>query len=243
MINGMYKILENKPLTKDVYKMILAGDTRAITAAGQFVNIKLTGLYLRRPISICDWTDDTVTIIYKVVGVGTEQMSDLQPGEELEMLIALGNGYDLEKSGDHPLLVGGGVGVPPMYGLAKLLRKQGKDVTVILGFNTADEVFYKDEFEAIGAKVLVSTVDGSMGVKGFATKCMEGLTYTHYYCCGPKPMLKAVWDAAATQGQLSFEERMGCGFGACMGCTCQTKNGAKRICKDGPVLESEEVIW
>ncbi|MBE6948578.1 MAG: dihydroorotate dehydrogenase electron transfer subunit [Ruminococcaceae bacterium] len=243
MTDKTYKILENTPLTSDVYKMILEGDTSAIKAAGQFVNIKLTAKFLRRPISICDWNDTTITIIYKVVGEGTDQMSKMEVGDTLEVLVGLGNGYNLEKSGDKPVLLGGGVGVPPLYGLAKLLRKQNKEVTVILGFNTASEIFYKNEFEALGAKVFVTTVDGSMGVQGFATKCLEGLDYTYYYTCGPKPMLKAVYDAANTAGQLSFEERMGCGFGACMGCTCKTKSGNKRICKEGPVLESEDVIW
>lgn len=243
MTDKVYMIRENVALTKDVYKMVLEGDTSDIKAAGQFLNIKLTGRYLRRPVSICDWNDSEITIIYKVVGEGTEQMSRMQTGEKLDVLVGLGNGYNLEKSGDRPVLLGGGVGVPPLYGLARLLRSEGKEVTVILGFNTADEVFYKDEFEELGVRVLVTTVDGSMGVKGFATKCLADLDYTYYYSCGPKPMLKAVYDAAATGGQLSFEERMGCGFGACMGCTCKTKSGNRRICKEGPVLESEDVIW
>ena len=236
-----FEIISNTPLTRDVFEMILKGETGDIGYPGQFVNISLPGLYLRRPISICDWTEDNLTLVYKVVGKGTDVMSKMQPGEKLEILSGLGNGYrwgNVEK----PLLIGGGVGVPPLYGLAKRLAAENKDVTVILGFNTKDEVFYKDEFEKLGAKVFVTTVDGSMGVKGFATACMDDIDYDYYYCCGPKPMLKAVWSAAKTPGQLSFEERMGCGFGACMGCTCKTKNGNKRICKEGPVLESKEVI-
>lgn len=243
MQDNKYTIRENIPLTKDVFKMILEGDTSRITAPGQFINIKLTGKYLRRPISICDWDEHQITIVYKVVGEGSEQLSQMKTGQQFDVLVGLGNGYDLNKSGDRPVLIGGGVGVPPLYGLARCLCSQGKIVTVILGFNTASEVFYKAEFEALGAKVYVTTVDGSMGTKGFATKYLEELNYTYYYSCGPKPMLKAVYDAAKTSGQLSFEERMGCGFGACMGCTCKTKSGNKRICKEGPVLESEDVIW
>lgn len=223
--------------------MRLAGDTSDITAPGQFVNIKLDGLFLRRPISVCDSEDGTLTLIYKVVGKGTEQMSKMPVGERLDILTGLGNGYDTEKSGNAPLLVGGGVGVPPLYMLAKKLIGEGKQVKVILGFNTADEVFYKDEFAALGATVTVATVDGSMGVKGFVTDAMAGMDYTYFYTCGPEPMLKALYKASETSGQMSFEERMGCGFGACMGCSCKTVTGNKRICKEGPVLEKEDVIW
>lgn len=242
MKQGLFEIIENKPITKSVMKMVLRGDCSAITRAGQFINIKLDGLYLRRPISVCDCDGDTVTIIYKVVGKGTEQMSKMTVGQ-LDVLSGLGNGYDLEKSGGAPLLIGGGVGVPPLYLLAKRLREQGKRVTVILGFNTADEIFYKDEFEALGCEVRVATADGSVGVKGFVTDAMDEIEYTHVYTCGPEPMLKAVYNKITTSGQFSFEERMGCGFGACMGCTCETLTGYKRICRDGPVLFKEEIKW
>lgn len=242
MKQGLFTIETNKPLTDNVYLMKLRGDVSDITASGQFINIKLDGLYLRRPISVCDRDDDSVTIIYKVVGKGTEQMSAMQSGV-LDVLTGLGNGYDTTKSGDRPLLVGGGVGVPPLYMLAKQLIAEGKEVSVILGFNTASEVFYKDEFEAIGAKVYVTTVDGSLGIKGFVTDALADIDYTYVYTCGPEPMLKALYRSINTSGQFSFEERMGCGFGACMGCSCKTITGYKRICKDGPVLEKEEILW
>ena len=241
MKKSLFKIVSNAPLTKDVYKMVLFGDTSDITATGQFVNIALDGLYLRRPISVCDYDDKTLTLIYRVVGKGTEQMSKMTDGE-LDILTGLGNGYDLSVCGDTPLLIGGGVGVPPLYKLCKELIKKGAKVKVILGFNKAEEVFYKDEFEALGAEVTVTTVDGSMGVKGFVTNALPE-NYSYVYTCGPEPMLKAVYNSITTSGQFSFEERMGCGFGACMGCSCKTKYGNKRICKDGPVLTKEEIIW
>ncbi|MBR6736610.1 MAG: dihydroorotate dehydrogenase electron transfer subunit [Oscillospiraceae bacterium] len=242
MKQGIFKIAENIPLTKDVYKMTLCGDVSAITAPGQFINIKLDGLYLRRPISVFDCSNDSVTIIYKVVGRGTKQMKDMKSGS-LDVLIGLGNGYDTSVSGDRPLLLGGGVGVPPLYMLAKKLTAEGKDVTVILGFNKCDEIFCEEDFKALGCKVIVATADGSYGVKGFVTDAMAGVDYTHFYTCGPEPMLKAVYKAANTSGQLSFEERMGCGFGACMGCSCKTITGYKRICKEGPVMRKEEILW
>ncbi len=237
-----FTIIENKRLAKDVYRMILSGDTSAIKNAGEFVNIRLDGFYLRRPISVCDVEGDKLTLIYKVVGKGTEVMSDMAQGTELMLLTGLGNGYDLSLSGDSPLLVGGGVGVPPMYLLAKRLLAQGKRVSVVLGFNTADEVFYEDEFKALGCDVTVTTVDGSRGVKGFVTDALPE-SYSYFYTCGPMPMFKALNKAVKTSGQFSFEERMGCGFGACMGCSCKTLTGNKRICKDGPVLKKEEIIW
>ena len=242
MKQSFFEITENRPLTKDVFRMTLRGDTSDVTATGQFVNIKLDGLYLRRPISVCDWDAETLTIIYKVVGKGTEAMRRMQSGR-LDVLTGLGNGYDQSRAGDRPLLLGGGVGVPPMYALCKQLIAMGKKVSVILGFNTKDEIFYEEEFRALGADVTVTTVDGSYGVKGFVTDAMKALDYTYFYTCGPEPMLKAVYAASTTSGQFSFEERMGCGFGACMGCSCKTKYGNKRICRDGPVLEKEEIIW
>lgn len=239
---NIYKVLSNTALTKDVYKMILAGDTQYITAPGQFINIKLDGKFLRRPISVCDYDEKSITIIYKVVGEGTAQMKNIQLGESLDILTGLGNGYDISKS-SKPLLIGGGVGVPPMYNLAKTLIADGQKPTVVLGFNTASEVFYEKEFKALGADTYVTTVDGSYGIKGFVTDAMADLDYDYFYTCGPLPMFKAVYNATETSGQFSFEERMGCGFGACMGCSCKTKYGNKRICKDGPVLVKEEIIW
>ena len=242
MKQSLFQITENTHLTDNVMRMRLQGDTSAITASGQFINIKLDGLFLRRPISVCDCEGDTVTIIYKVVGKGTEQMSKMTSGT-LDILTGLGNGYNTSLSGEKPLLIGGGVGVPPMYLLAKKLIGEGKDVSVILGFNTKNEVFYDEEFKALGCKVGVTTVDGSHGTKGFVTALMENTDYTYTFCCGPEPMLKAVFNTSKTSGQYSFEERMGCGFGACMGCSCKTITGYKRICKEGPVLCKEEILW
>ena len=243
MKQGIFTIISNEALTDTVYKMVLSGDTSAITASGQFVNIQLAGKFLRRPISVCDYDSQTLTIVYKVVGKGTQQMSAMKSGEKLDILTGLGNGYDLSLSGDKPVLLGGGVGVPPMYNLAKKLIALGKDVTVILGFNTKSEVFYEEEFKALGCNVIVATADGSHGVKGFATTPLAELNYTYFYTCGPEPMLKAVYKATSTSGQMSFEERMGCGFGACMGCSCKTLTGYKRICKEGPVMKKEEILW
>ena len=243
MKQGIFEIMENTALTESVFKMVLRGDVSDITAPGQFVNIQLDGLFLRRPISVCDLGENTLTIIYKAVGKGTEQMSRMQPGGKLDVLTGLGNGYDLTVAGKRPVLLGGGVGVPPMYLLAKQLLAQGKKVTVILGFNTESEIFYEKEFMALGADVIVTTVDGSRGIKGFVTDALKMLDYTYFYTCGPEPMLKAVYKASVTSGQMSFEKRMGCGFGACMGCSCKTLTGYKRICKEGPVMRKEEIAW
>lgn len=242
MKQALFTVKENFSLTQTVYKMTLCGDCSDITAPGQFVNIKIDGLFLRRPISVCDREGDTLTIIYKVVGKGTDIMSKMISGTVLDVLTGLGNGYDLSLCGESPLLLGGGVGVPPMYLLAKELRNMGKNVSVILGFNTKSEVFYENEFKALGCNVTVTTADGTYGTKGFVTDAMPE-TYTYFCCCGPEPMLKAVYKATNTSGQFSFEERMGCGFGACMGCSCKTITGYKRICKDGPVLKKEEILW
>ena len=235
-------ITENTSLTKDVYRMRLTGDVSAVAAPGQFVNIRLDGLFLRRPISVYDRDGDSVTIIYKVVGKGTEQLCKMSPGETLNVLTGLGNGYDTSLSGDKPLLLGGGVGVPPLYLLAKQLIAQGKKVRAVLGFNTAEEVFGEAEFKALGCAVTVTTADGSSGVKGFVTDALPE-SYSYFYTCGPEPMLRAVYRATKTAGQFSFEERMGCGFGACMGCSCKTITGFKRICKEGPVLRKEEILF
>ncbi len=242
MKQTIFTITENIPLTANVYRMVLQGDTADITP-GQFVNIKLEGLYLRRPISVCDLQGDKLTIIYKVVGKGTDVMSRMTAGDTLDVLTGLGNGYDLSLSGDKPVLLGGGVGVPPMYLLAKKLLEQGREVSVILGFNTASEVFYEQEFAALGCNVTVTTVDGSYGTKGFVTDVLKEMDYSYFYTCGPEPMLKAVYKTSVTSGQMSFEKRMGCGFGACMGCSCKTITGYKRICKEGPVMKKEEILW
>ena len=242
MKQGFFEITENVPLTENVYKMVLRGDVSAITAPGQFVNIQLDGLYLRRPISVCDVSGDCLTIIYKVVGKGTAKLSKMQSGS-LDLLTGLGNGYDLSCAGDRPVLLGGGVGVPPMYLLAKRLLAEGKQVQVILGFNTQKEVFYEKEFRELGAQVTVTTVDGSYGTQGFVIDVLKDMDYTYFYTCGPEPMLKAVYRASQTSGQMSFEKRMGCGFGACMGCSCKTITGYKRICKEGPVMRKEEILW
>ena len=242
MKQSIFTIISNEALTRDVYKMVLAGDTSHVTNCGQFVNIQLAGMFLRRPISVCDYDEKTLTIIYKVVGKGTEAMSAMVPGQTLDILTGLGNGYDITLSGDAPVLLGGGVGVPPMYNLAKKLMAEGKKVSVILGFNTQSEIFYEEQFKALGCDVTVTTVDGSYGTKGFVTDALPE-TYTYFYTCGPEPMLKAVYKATSTSGQMSFEERMGCGFGACMGCSCKTLTGYKRICKEGPVMKKEEILW
>jgi len=243
MTQGIYKVLYNFELAPSVFRMVLEGDTSALLAPGQFVNVKLEGKFLRRPISVCDYDKNTITIIFKVVGEGTDQMSKMVAGDEVDLLVGLGNGFNPEKGGDKPLLIGGGVGIPPLYGLCKELIALGKKPTVILGFNTKEEIFYDKVFELLGAKVIVTTVDGSYGVKGFVTNAMEDIDYDYFFTCGPMPMFKAIESVAKTSGQYSFEERMGCGFGACMGCSCKTKYGNKRICKDGPVLYREEIIW
>ena len=236
-------VTENTPLTSNVYKMVLKGDVSEVTRPGQFINIKLDGFYLRRPISVCDKAEDNLTIIYKVVGEGTEYMATLTEDAELDVLIGLGNGFDVNASGDSALLLGGGVGVPPLYMLCKKLIAEGKKVTVCLGFNTKEEVFYEDEFKALGADVRVATVDGTYGTKGFVTNLFEDVDYSYYYTCGPEPMLKAVFNTCTSDGELSFEERMGCGFGACMCCSCKTVTGYKRICKEDPVMKKEEILW
>ena len=237
-------VIENKRLADGIYRLRLTGDTTAITAPGQFVNLKLSGFFLRRPISVCDWTDGEVTLIYKVLGRGPEMMTHMTPGTVLDVLTGLGNGFDVSRSGEHPLLVGGGVGIPPLYGLAKRLVAQGKRVTAVLGFNRASEIFLAEEFRALGAEIILATADGSAGLRGLVTDGMAAVSdSTYLYTCGPELMLKAVYGACTTSGQFSFEERMGCGFGACMGCSCKTKYGNKRICKDGPVMRKEEILW
>lgn len=243
MKQSIFKITSNEKIARDIFKMTLAGDTSAITAPGQFVNIKLDGFFLRRPISVCDCVGENLTLIYKTVGNGTERISRMAAGDELDLLTGLGNGYNTKISGGSPLLVGGGVGVPPMYMLCRELISEGKNVTVVLGFNSKDDVFYENEFRALGADVHIATADGTYGIKGFVTDVIKDLQYTFFYTCGPEPMFRAMHKIMKTPGQYSFEERMGCGFGACMGCSCKTLTGNKRICKEGPVMESEEIIW
>lgn len=245
MKQGLFSITQNEKIAQSVYKMRLSGDTSAIKKAGQFVNIKLDGFFLRRPISVCDYTAEELLIIYKVVGKGTEKMSAMEKGEQLDILTGLGNGYDLTVKTERPVLIGGGVGVPPLYKLAKELKKQGKRVSVILGFNSENEIFFEDEFKEIADRVLICTADGSYGIKGFVTDAVKDIDFDYFFTCGPEPMFKALESTIDKNisGQLSFEQRMGCGFGACMGCSCKTLTGNKRICREGPVLFREEIIW
>ena len=242
MKDTVFTLTSNRMIAKNTYEWVLSGDTKGIRE-GQFVNVRLDGFYLRRPISVCNCEEGRLTLIFKVIGDGTAKMAEASVGEKFLVLTGLGNGYNLTKSGHAPLLIGGGAGVPPMYLAARKLTERGIVPTVILGFNTADEVFYKEEFEALGCKVLITTADGSLGIKGFVTDAMAELEYTYFYTCGPEPMLKAVYTKSVSDGEFSFEERMGCGFGACMGCSCETKYGYKRICRDGPVLTKEEIVW
>ena len=239
----LFRIIENKQLTATVWQMKLEGEVTGITRPGQFVQLKLPEFYLRRPISVCDWTDTTLTLVYKVVGQGTEAMAKMQPGFEMDVLTGLGNGFDTSLCGDKPLLIGGGVGLTPMIGLCRQLLAEGKHPTVLAGFNNESEVFLREEVEAMGAPFVLATVDGSAGVKGFVTDATKDIDFTDICACGPLPMFKAIMNASDKPAQLSFEERMGCGFGACMGCTIKVKGGYKRVCKDGPVLDRDEVLW
>lgn len=244
MKKGLFTVIKNFSIAASVWHMTLEGDTSHITAPGQFVNIELEGFYLRRPLSVCDWEEGQLTVIYKTVGSGTTALSRMKAGDTLDILTGLGNGYDLSKSGDRPLLIGGGAGAPPLYGLAKRLVKQGRQAAVILGFNNEKEIFLYDDFKALGIDSYIAALDGSRGIKGFVTDALPAAgRYTYVYACGPEPMLRAVYDNTDSSGQFSFEERMGCGFGACMGCSCKTRYGNKRICREGPVLEKEEIIW
>ena len=236
-----FEIASNTLLAPDTFELVLKGST-GVTAPGQFLNFRISGFYLRRPLSVCDWTEDSVTIIYKVVGEGTKKLSEMRAGETVEALSPLGNGYDISKCTGKTLVIGGGAGVPPMYGLAKTLVKEGRNVEAILGWNTASEAYYVDKFKALGIPVTVATADGSLGIRGFVTDALPE-SYDYFCTCGPEPMLKALYNKTAVSGQLSFEARMGCGFGACMGCSCKTLTGYKRICKDSPVLEKEELTW
>ena len=237
------KVTGNAKIAENTYEMRLSGDFSSITAPGQFVNFAVEGCYLRRPISVCDVENGILAVVYKTVGKGTEIMSRIRPGETMDVLSGLGNGYDVGEGGERPLLIGGGAGVPPMYMLCKALVRAGARPVAVLGFNSRNEVFYEDEFKAAGAETHVTTVDGSYGIKGYVTDVIGKLDYTYFYACGPEAMFKAVEKTVKSDGEYSFEERMGCGFGACMGCSCKTKYGSKRICKDGPVLKRGEIIW
>ncbi len=269
MKQNTFTILSNEALTPCVFSMWLSGDTTGIRA-GQFVNIEVPNWYLRRPISVCEVSPQGETegglgrlrLVYKVVGTGTKDLSLLQAGEQLNVLTNLGNGYDLSKAGAHPLLVGGGIGVPPLLQLAKDLRAEGKEVTVVLGFNTVAEVILEDDFKVLGCEVHVCTMDGSYGIKGVVTDVIATLEpwtlktlkpshplqgagglWLYFYTCGPIPMLKALHKTLDIDGEFSLEERMGCGFGACMGCTLETRSGNKRVCKEGPVFPKSELLW
>ena len=242
MRQGIFQIIENLPLARDIMSLRLGGDTGAIVRPGQFVNIQVEGCFLRRPLSVCDWDGDSLTVVYRIAGRGTELLAKMKNGS-LDVLTGLGNGFNTALSGDRPLLIGGGLGFTPLYALAKNLIKDGKKVQVILGFASKEQAVYVDKFKALGCEVTVCTEDGSLGLKGYVTRAMEGLDYSHFYTCGPEDMFKAVSDCSVTSGQFSFEQRMGCGFGACMGCSCETLYGVKRICKEGPVLMKEEIKW
>ena len=242
MEQTLLRIEENRPLTRDILKIRLTGDVSGVERPGQFVNIKLEGLFLRRPISVFDREEDAITLIYRTVGVGTRRLSEMKAGETLDVLTGLGNGYDLTRAGDRPLLLGGGAGVPPLYWLARVLREQGKRVTAVLGFNSAEDVFAEEDFRKLGCETTVTTADGSHGIRGFVTDAMPE-EYSYFYACGPEPMMRAVDRRAKTDGEFSLEERMGCGFGACMGCSCRTRDGMKRICREGPVLRRGEILW
>jgi len=243
MKQGIFTVCESIPLTRDVYKLRLEGDTSAITNCGQFVNLKIDGLFLRRPISVCDVEGDILTVVFRAVGAGTERMAAWKKGDSADILTGLGNGFDTSLSGERPLLIGGGLGCTPMMLTAKRLISEGRKVSAVLGFNTKDELILEDELCSLGADVTVTTADGSYGIKGFVTDALGAMDYTYFYACGPEAMLKALCRETKTPGELSFEQRMGCGFGACMGCTCKTLAGNKRICKDGPVLKKEELLW
>ena len=243
MKESIFEITENRALKPNVHRLVLEGDTSAVLRPGMFADIKVPGRFLRRPLSVCDWDGQTVSFVYKTVGGGTDILVGMEPGQKLDVLTGLGNGFDTALSGSAPLLIGGGMGFTPLYCLAKVLIREGKHVHVILGFNTGDEVIYEDEFRALGAEVTVCTADGSCGTKGFVTAAMKDIPYSYFYSCGPGPMFSAVNRESETSGQFSLEARMGCGFGACMGCSIETVNGPRRVCKDGPVFKKEELIW
>lgn len=236
-------VYKNNPIIAGVYKLVLSGNVSAIQRPGQFIELAVPGHFLRRPFSVCDWDRDSVTVVYRVIGEGTKCLAAMMPGEGLDALTGLGNGFDTSVSGNRPLLVAGGSGVPMMLCLAKKLLSEGKAVTAILGYRTASDIFLADDIRYLGVDVRLTTEDGSAGVRGMVTDAMADLDYTYFYTCGPEAMFRAVNAAAKTSGQFSLEARMGCGYGACMGCTIETKNGPKRVCKDGPVFMREDLLW
>lgn len=239
-----YQIIENTPIAPGTFLLDLSGDTSMVKAPGQFCQIRIPGFYLRRPISLCDWDENGMTLIYKAVGPGTDALSRLETGDTLDILNGLGNGYDAALCGHGPLVIGGGAGIPPLYALTKALLAAGRQPTVILGFNRAEEIFLLDSFQDLGVETVLTTVDGSAGQKGFVTDALAGADSRYVFACGPLPMLKAVYKkSGCPTGQYSLEERMACGFGACMGCSLETRFGPKRVCKDGPVFRKEELPW
>jgi len=239
---GLYTIRRIKALTEEIFELRLSGDTTPVTAPGQFVNIRVDGCFLRRPISVCDWNGDGLTLVFKTVGEGTKKLAAMPQGAALDLLCGLGNGFDISRCGQKTLLLGGGLGAAPLYGLARALLRAGAKPAAVLGFNRKEDVFYEREFRALGIETRIVTVDGSAGKKGFVTDALPD-AYDVFCACGPAAMLQAVYAALEAPGFFSLEERMGCGFGACMGCSCQTKRGSKRVCREGPVFEKEELLW
>ena len=242
MRDNRYTVVKNEEIAPGTYYMTIAGDTSQIKDPGQFINIKIDGLYLRRPMSICSYDEESMSIIYKVVGKGTEAMSRMPAGDSFDALSPLGNGFDTEKIPEGALLIGGGAGAMPIYTLAMILRDKGKKPHVIIGFNREEEIFFADEFRDLGVELTIATMDGSVGVKGTVVDAMEKANRPYVCVCGPDPMMKAVAEHSSG-GQFDLGARMACGFGACMGCTVITKSGPKRVCKDGPIFDQEEIIW
>jgi dihydroorotate dehydrogenase electron transfer subunit len=243
MKQGVFTVADNRPLSRRLSRLRLNGDSSAIAGPGQFVSLSLPGFFLRRPFSVCDWDASGFSIVYEQVGKGTEAMLSLTPGDTLDVLTGLGNGFDLRRAGNAPLLVGGGSGVSPMLGLTRRLLSEGRTPHVILGFSGREDVALLEDFRLIGVCPTVTTLDGSFGLRGFVTDALDDLEPSFFYACGPEAMLRAVSERCACDGQLSFDARMGCGFGACMGCTRPTRSGPKRVCKDGPVFDKGEILW
>ena len=244
MKRAVFTVLGNERISADVFDLRLSGDTSELVGSGQFVNADIPDLYLRRPISICDYSPGEMRLVIKIVGKGTQKMASLKEGDPVDLLVPLGNGFDTAKSGKTPYLFGGGVGVAPMVRLAKDLIGQGKKTTVVLGFNSSSDVILYDDYCRIVGKenVFVTTVDGSFGQKGFVTEVnADGASFV--YSCGPLPMMKALDKAIECGAEYSFESRMGCGFGACMGCTLASAGGPVRVCREGPVFRKGEILW
>ncbi len=245
MTKSAFTLEQARQLTGDVWELTLAGDTSAVTAPGQFVNLELPGKFLRRPISVCDWDEGRLLLLVKEAGAGTRQLVRLPAGTELDTLSGLGNGFDLSAVPENAVLTGGGIGIAPLYGLAKRMIAAGRRPRAVLGFRSKADAFYREEFAALGLEVHIATEDGSLGTRGFVTDVLKTLPEGQYVlACGPTPMLKAVHALPQLSGgQFSFEARMACGFGACVGCTIQTKQGPRRVCKDGPVFQKEDIVW